>query len=303
MSIIPTLPIPATGSCGLVVTAVDFDPGEWSRLPAFFAEIEAAGGDTIWLTDHLFAGHPCAEPFALAGVAAAATSGARIGTGVLQLALRRRAAVAKAASTLQLVSGGRFLLGVGAGLHRREFERAGVDFATRGAEVDRMLDGLALDWSVSDDWYAMRPTPPQPIPLWVGGTSDAAFRRVVTHGSGWLSIFQSPGRFADSNHRLSEALADAGRAPDSVERRIVLFVSPTDRAWTRRDALAWIARQFPGGPEAVGRHVITGSVLECVEHLRAFEQAGAHGLDLQVTHPEPAPIFAVLRSELASARS
>lgn len=166
-----------------------------------------------------------------------------------------------------------------------------------------MLDGVASDWSVSDDWYSMRPTPPWPIPIWIGGTSAAAFRRVVAHGSGWLSIFQSPGRFADSNRRLSEALDDAGRAPGTVERRIVLFLCPTDGAWTREDALAWIARQFPGGPDAVGRHVITGSVADCVSEVRAFEQAGAHGVDLQITHPEPAPIFADLCRDLAATRS
>lgn len=286
------------GSCGFVVTGIDLDPSEWNQIPRFFSDLESAGCDSIWLTDHLFSGHPSAEPLVLAGVAAAATTHARIGTGVLQLALRRGAAVAKAASTLQLLSGGRFVLGIGVGLHAREFERAGVDFSRRGTAVDQLLVELQESWKVTDDWFTMRPSAPPPI--WVGGTSAAAFRRVVDFGSGWLSIFQSPQRFAESNHRLSEALQEAGRRPDSVERRIVLFVCPTDAAWSRSDALKWIGRQFPGGSEGVDRHVITGSVSECVGALRAFESSDVDGIDLQITHPEPFPYFEILRRELAA---
>jgi alkanesulfonate monooxygenase SsuD/methylene tetrahydromethanopterin reductase-like flavin-dependent oxidoreductase (luciferase family) len=283
---------------GLVVTAIDTDPTAWHRLGGFFADLEAAGCRSIWLTDHLFSGHPSAEPFVLAGVAAASTTRCRIGTGVLQLPLRRSAVVAKSATTLQLVSGGRFVLGVGVGHHPREFERVGVDFHRRGAAADRLLHELVGHWQASDGWFALRPT--ATVPIWFGGTSDAALRRIVAFGAGWLSLFQSPRRFGETNSRLTDMLESAGRESGAVERRIVLFVSPTDDGWSRNDALRWVARQFPGGSAGVDRHVITGSVDDCAAGIRAFERAGATGVDLQITHPEPLASFQSLQRALAT---
>jgi len=285
------------GSYGFVLTAIDLEPARWPRLTAFFGDLEEAGCSTIWLSDHLFSGQPSAEPLVLAGVAAAATERCRIGTGVLQLALRSGAAVAKAASTLQLVSAGRFLLGVGVGQHEAEFGLADAEFSRRGSATNRLLGTLRDCWTASDDWFAMRPAVAAPI--WVGGTSDAALDRVVEFGSGWLSLFQTPERFAAGNQRLSAALHEAGRAAESVERRIVVCISPTDGDWSRTDALAWIARQFPGGSAGVERHVVTGSIDDCVSQVRAFEQAGATGVDLQVAHPEPLEPFRALRAALA----
>ncbi len=281
-----------------MVTAVDCEPAGWTRLPEFFAELEAAGSDSIWLTDHLFAGHPSGEAFTLAAVAAAATRRCRIGTGVLQLALRRPAAVAKAATTLHLVSGGRFCLGVGAGQHRDEFDRAGVDFDGRGAAVDRSLAAIREFWQSGEGWFTQRPE--AAVPIWIGGVRPPALRRLVEVGDGWLALFLSPERFAKTNARLDTLLTDAGRDSHSVERRIVLVACPTDATWTRRDALAWASRLFPTGSEGVERHVITGSVAECAARIRAFIQAGATGVDLQITHPEPLVPFADLRAALAT---
>lgn len=283
-------------SYGFVLTGIDLDPGQWRRLPGFFGDLETAGCSSIWLSDHLFSGQPSAEPLVLAGVAATSTRRCRIGTGVLQLPLRHSAVVAKSASTLQLLSDGRFVLGLGVGHHRREFDRAGHDFDRRGASADRLLRELVDHWRSSDDWFALRPN--VAVPLWFGGTSDAALRRIVAHGSGWLSLFQSVGRFDATNRRLDEMLEASGRSSDSVERRMVLLLCPTGDGWTRADAMSWIARQFPGGSEGVDRHVITGSVAECAEAIRAFESSGADGVDLQIAHPDPLSRFGALRATL-----
>lgn len=285
---------------GYVVTGIDLDSDDWHRLPQFFTDLESAGCDAIWASDHLYSGHPSAEPFVLATVAAVATTTCNVGTGVLQLPLRRSAAVAKAASTLQLVANGRFRLGVGVGQHEREFDRVGVDFHRRGVLMDRSLREIADSGQKQDGWFGLRPR--VEIPIWFGGSSSPVFRRIVEWGSGWLAMFLTPARFADANLRLSELLVAAGRDSESVTRRIVLIMCPTDDAWTRSDVLGWVARQFPVPSPGIDRHVFTGSVEACVDHIRKFQRAGADGVDLQIAHPDPLARFADLRSAVANLR-
>ena len=285
-------------SCGYVVTSIDDDLVAWQDLGAFFAAVEGAGANTIWVTDHLVSGHPSAEPFVLAAVAATATTDALIGTAVVQLPLRRSAVVAKAATTLQLISGGRFRLGVGVGQHRKEFEWAGADFVRRGAVADQMLRDMTVQRQPSEDWFSIRPM--VDVPIWVGGTSSAALRRVAEFGSGWISLFQTPERFAASLTRLGEALEMQGREPASVDRRIILMMCPTDASWSRADALASAARQFPEGTRGIDRFVTTGSLPQCVETIREFEAVGASGIDLQICHPDPVSKFAEIRAALGS---
>lgn len=284
-----------------MVTSVDGGASAWENMAGHFADVEAAGADVIWLTDHLFAGHDAGDPFVLGAVAAVATRTCAIGTGVLQLALRRSAAVAKAASTLQLVSGGRFRLGVGVGEHRREFERAGVDFATRGAIVDAELDALARHWSEDDGWFSMRPR--VHTPLWVGGSSTAALQRTARFADGWVGLFLDPAGLALAGRRLDAELVAVGREPGSVERRMIVMACPTDRDWSRSDVLRWAGRQFPGELGGIARHIVTGSVTECADTVRGLVAAGAGGVDLQIPHPEPLPRFLALRSALGDGPS
>ena len=116
----------------------------WHRSAPELVELcrraEATGADSLWAVDHLFWPHPIGEALTTLAVAAVATSRPLLGTCVLQLPLRRPAAVAKQATALQLLSGGRFVLGLGVGSHQDEYERAGVDFHRRGRLMD---DGVA----------------------------------------------------------------------------------------------------------------------------------------------------------------
>ena len=106
--------------------------GSAAALAELCRRAEATGADSLWAVDHLYWPHPIAEALTTLAVAATATARTTLGTCVLQLPLRRPAAVAKQATALQLLSGGRFVLGLGVGSHRREYERAGVDFTAGG---------------------------------------------------------------------------------------------------------------------------------------------------------------------------
>ncbi|MHB1585162.1 MAG: LLM class flavin-dependent oxidoreductase, partial [Acidimicrobiales bacterium] len=122
-------------------------PGLARALAARCAAAEDAGATGLWAVDHLFWGTPMLECLSTLAVAATATTRAILGSCVLQLPLRRAAVVAKQAATLQLLSGGRLVVGVGVGSHPDEYRLAGADFARRGRDLDRGLAALRRCWT------------------------------------------------------------------------------------------------------------------------------------------------------------
>lgn len=286
-------------SYGRLVIAADDHPQAWQEFPKLFKDLEDGGCDAIWLADHLLSGYQSGDALVLAGIAAASTTTCHIGTGVLQLPLRRTAALAKATATIQLVSRGRFLLGVGVGHHRREFEAAGVPFGRRGHLVDQTLDDLHDLWRRDDGWFSQSPTPPS-IPIVVGGHSDAALRRATAAGTGWMPLFLSAQRYAERSVELDDLLAATDRPPVTVSRGVTLFVAVTDSRWRRDDAVSWATRLFPAAGQGIDRHILTGTVAECVEQIRTFERAGACHVVIYHARPNSDALFADLLGELRS---
>lgn len=182
---------------------------------------ERAGFDAVSVTDHPMpparwvagGGHHSLDPFVALSFAAAATERIRLLTHVLVLPYRNPFVVAKAAATLDVLSGGRLVLGVAAGYLEGEFAALGADFAARNDRSDEALRALRAAWSgepvTLDGAFftargnAQRPTPLQrsPLdhrpgpPLWVGGNSARAIRRAVELGDGWVP-FPAPAKLA-----------------------------------------------------------------------------------------------------------
>jgi probable F420-dependent oxidoreductase len=141
---------------------------------------------------------PILEPFVTLGYLAAATTRVTIGTEVLVLPQREPTLVAKQVSTLDTLSGGRMRLGVGVGWQESEYEALGENFHDRGARMDEAIALLRTYWTDAHVNYAgkhyranemaMEPKSPQAgrLPIWVGGASEAALRRVGRLGDGWL---------------------------------------------------------------------------------------------------------------------
>lgn len=167
---------------------------------------EAAGFDACFVTEHPFptdrwlesGGHHALDPFVALSFAAAATTRLRLQTNIAVLAYRNPFLTAKAAASLDVLSGGRVILGVAAGYLRGEFEALGVDFEERNELCDEAIDALRRAWSESGialagrhfraEGNSMLPRPaqqPHP-PIWVGGNSRRAIRRAVEKGDGWI---------------------------------------------------------------------------------------------------------------------
>jgi probable F420-dependent oxidoreductase len=133
------------------------------------------------------------EPVATLGFLAAHTTQTRIMTNVLVGGYRHPLMTAKAFSTLDMLSGGRVILGMGAGHVEKEFEALGESFADRGKELDAAIDGVKEAWAdefvpSGDTTVGMTPRPvqhPRP-PIWIGGSKPPALRRVAARGDGWI---------------------------------------------------------------------------------------------------------------------
>ena len=147
-----------------------------------------------WLHNH-YTGHDTIDPFTGLAFVASLTTRLKLHTSVLILPYRNPFLTAKAAATLQVLSGGRLILGVGAGYQKREFEALGVSFSQRGALMDEALETIRLAWAgdtvvkqgatFDARGNDIRPIPSPPPPIWIGGNSDKAMERAARHGDGW----------------------------------------------------------------------------------------------------------------------
>ena len=169
------------------------------------AAAEAAGIHGFGFTDHPApsqrwleaGGHDALDPFVAMGYAAARTTTLRLIPNIVVLPYRNPFVVAKSGATLDLLSGGRFTLAVGVGYLKREFAALGVDFEERAALFDEALDVIRAIWTTDDVTFEGKhfsargiTAHPRPVsdphpPIWIGGNTGAARRRVAEKGDGW----------------------------------------------------------------------------------------------------------------------
>jgi probable F420-dependent oxidoreductase len=158
------------------------------------------------------------ELFVLFGYLAAITSRVELVTGVLLLPMRGTAVVAKQAAEVDVLSRGRLRLGIGVGIKPEEFEACGENFKNRGRRADEQIELLRRLWTAQLITYegryhriedgGLNPLPVQrPIPIWIGGISDAAIDRVARLGDGWLPNFQPD----DVGRRAVETMRSSAR--------------------------------------------------------------------------------------------
>lgn len=193
-------------------------------------EAERLGFDSIWVPDHVLRVFgPLLDPLALLGFLAGVTSRITLGTGVLVLPYRHPVVLANVASSLDVLSDGRLVLGIGAGWNEDEFTALGMDRRERGRRTDEGLEALELLWSgrrVSHEgrFYSfrnaeigMRPRTPGGPPVLVGGYSDRSLRRALRFGSGWMGFRDTPEKVEEVRGRLAQLADEYGRDPGELE--------------------------------------------------------------------------------------
>jgi probable F420-dependent oxidoreductase len=230
------------------------DPGTWQPVLDVARAADAAGVDRVVVSDHVVFGEHLEaygrpetggveggkqptgpdghwlEPLTALSVLCGMTSRVRLGTNILIAALRRPVVLAKAAATLDVLSGGRLDLGVGIGWQREEYEAAGLDFGARGQQLDLTLEVCQTLWrqprakvdlpGLAFDGIHLMPKPRQRggVPIWVSGRlNERVARRLARFGSGWIPWGEDADDLAGSVPRMREAVAAAGGDGDALQ--------------------------------------------------------------------------------------
>jgi len=258
---------------------------QWATVRA----VERAGFDSVWTGDHVSFHNPLYESLTLLASYASITTRIRLGTGVYLLALRPPAIAAKMTATLDALSGGRLIFGVGVGGENpKEFELTGSPHKERGARVTEGIDVVRTLWRDTPASFDGRFTKfsgvsidPKPVqkpgpPIWIGGRSDAALARAGRQGDGWISYVVQASRFKESLDKIHAVAAAAGRALDAFTPAHLTFITvgkdyETARATWVRILSTRYAQDF--GPLA-GKYGVIGTPAQCAEQLQRFVEAG-----------------------------
>jgi probable F420-dependent oxidoreductase len=215
--------------------------GDRGAVRAYAERVEAFGFDHVLVYDHVVGADTTVhegwrgpydidttfhEPFVLFGYLAALTS-LELVTGIIILPQRQTALVAKQAAEVDLLTDGRFRLGVGIGWNHVEYEALGQDFSSRGKRLSEQVELMRRLWteqSVTFDGEfdkvtgaGLAPLPVQrPIPVWVGGTAEAALRRAGRIADGWFPQVPPGPRLDESLQWVREGAESAGRDPSTL---------------------------------------------------------------------------------------
>ena len=263
------------------------DVGAWAgRLPELAARSVAAGIDHLTVGDHVsFAGGHGVDGLIQAAALLAADPAVVVQTGVYLIALRHPAVVARQLATVAMLAPGRLVFGVGVGGDDpAEFELCGVDPRHRGARttealrcVRALLSGEDVDFSGRFFHVkgAIRPAPVLPIPVLVGGRSDAALRRAGQLGDGWLALWVSPRRFAAAAGRIAAVADDTGRGHVEWQHALQLWAGfDRTRARARERVRATMERAYSLPFERFERYVPCGPSQAVAEDLVPYVEAG-----------------------------
>ena len=273
-------------------TEVSPDPG-WIR--EYCQTVEELGFSHIVAYDHVLgiqpdpeirrpgpytADDPFMEPFVLFSYMASLTNTLGFCTGVLVLPQRQTALVAKQAACLDLLSGGRFRLGVGVGWNRDEYIGLNSSFHNRGDRVEEQIELLRRLWrepviDYSGQWHTLpsagiNPLPMRTIPIWIGGGADRVLRRIARMADGWLPNVRTSQEAIPYLEKLEGYLQECGRSRDQIglEGRVLFGAGDLDQ----------VADQVQGWQQIGATHVSINTMrsgLQAQQHLEALERVAA----------------------------
>ncbi len=265
----------------------------------FLPRAEALGYDSLWVQEQIIGDVPILEPVTLLTYAAALTSKARLGTSVLLTVIRNPVQLAKSLASLDQLSNGRLIVGVGIGGAHVPEAVFGVPSERRARRFVEGLKVMKALWTqtratVNGDFWrfenvAMEPKPaqkPHP-PLWLGARDAIGLRRAVRHGDGWMGAGSSSSAdFVAQVEILRGLLDEAKRDPASfaLSKRVYIAVDD-DRARAERLLREWFGVRYRNA-EMASRVCVWGSRAECADRLGALVRAGARHLMLNPVFDE-----------------
>ena len=262
---------------------------EHSRLSDYVSHVEELGYDSIWLIENVSSGSPGLECLSTLGYMAACSTRLKIGTSILLLPIRNPVIVAQAYSSLDVLSEGRVILGVGVG-DSGGHTAVGSEKRTRGARMEEHMEIIRKLWSEESTSYAGRFTTitdyrqtPRPVqtphpPIWVGGHSPAALGRAARHADGFIPVGATPSQCGEMFTDLDKQTSALGRPPLTRAAHVYLCIDNNQEA-ARPIVEGVMADRYQrsGGRMGDASAHLVGSLDDCKRSLKAF-------LDVGVTH-------------------
>jgi len=239
--------------------------GDVAAVRTYGQGVEGLGFSHLLAYDHVLGADPAVhapwhgpydlattfhEPFVMFGYLAGVTTAIELVTGIIILPQRQTALVAKQAAEVDLLAGGRFRLGVGLGWNAVEYEALGQRFDQRGRRLSEQIGLLRRLWTEASVTHAgefdtitgagLAPPPVQrPIPVWIGGASDAAYRRIGRMADGWFPQVRPGDDLDRAVGLITEAAEQAGRDPGKLGMEGRVRWDPADPARFARQLDKW----------------------------------------------------------------
>ena len=265
--------------------------GDPRRLVDLAVQAEELGFSAAWIGDSLLA-KPRAEPLTVLAAVAAATQRIDLGTAVLLASMRNPAQLAQQAATVDALSGGRLILGVGAGPPAPEvnadFDVVGADFDRRGTQMMQIVSDARALWRAEDTPTAQRLQPvcateggPR---LWLGGSGPRGLERAGRHFDGWFPTAPAVDAFASQLVTMRSHAADAGRNPASITAAAYLTVNIGDPD-TAAAEVDEHSKLYYGAPAEVVRRMLgtqSGTPDEITAWLQSYIDAGCEHISIRL---------------------
>jgi probable F420-dependent oxidoreductase len=261
--------------------SLDFD-----ELSLFVRDAERLGFHSGWVQEEIL-NAPALDAIGLLSFVATQTTTLKLGTAILVTTTANPLYLAKSLTTLDLVSKGRLIVGVGLGSHTSNYPAYDVPLERRAARFSEGLrlmkrlwteDAVEVDgehWKFHGERMLPKPYQRPHPPMWLGGSARPALERAVKIGNGWIGGRTSAADFAGHVATLHELLAVAGRDPADfgIAKRVYITVT-NDKKRTEERLADWFNLVY-GRPEMAQSVMIYGSEQECIERVAAFKEAGA----------------------------
>lgn len=267
--------------------------GDPRPLVALARQAEDSGFDSVWAGDSLLA-KPRAEPITLLAGVATATERVELGTAVMLSAMRNSAQLAQAAATADALSGGRLILGIGAGpgggAVASDFERVGVDFDRRASRSVEVMQQAQALWRGDDKQMYPLPGRAGGPPVWIGGAGPRTLERTARFADGWFPISATVDEFANGLEQVQRNCDAVGRDVAELTIACYLTVNIGDPT-TAQAELEEHSQLYYGAPHDVISKVqgsTAGSVEHVAEWVNEFIEAGAQHLCIRFASRDPA---------------
>lgn len=301
-----TLPLADKLKTGIMTLHRRTEPatGPWEpkidELRELVELVDGLGYDSLWTGDHIAFAIPILDPLLQIAQASAFSRRLTFGTCVYLLALRHPTPVAKQIATLDHLTEGRFVFGVGVGGEfPGEFAASGIPHKERGARVNEGIEVVRKLWTGEKVAHQgrffefpetlMLPPPRQAggPPIWVGGRTDAAFKRAARLCDGYVSYVITPDMFADALSKIETFAGEAGRSFDRFDTAHLLFARIDDsyeRAFeaASRSLSTRYAMDFS---KATKRYAAIGKPEDVAERVRAYYDAGVRHVIMDLVGP------------------